>query len=267
MTSQYHNNNDSRPSQNTGLFVSNAGNKAILMLGSATAALVGNYLLTNFYDNRHPHDKKKKLAPKTNAPDPLADTRRDELVIRSQSREITRLRQVNRDLVAQLEATSDHLNTCEAEALRTEQCLQALLHTSKKEPGSTKIIIHHNINHDDDDDDKPQSMPNDLTTEGVKEEEEGWRAMTIKLANEMDELSDVYNKLVVDRNAIRAEKQAISDKNAELRISFAKQLDEATRAFDLKTQDMQTKLEQATAEIAIAKQGKKVSKSSSKKKK
>jgi hypothetical protein len=129
--------------------------------------------------------------------------------------------------------------------------LQALLHTSPKEPGYTKLIIHHNINHDDDDDvDNPQSMPNDLTKEEEYTEEEDWRAMLLKLADEMDELSDVYNKLVVDRNAIRAEKQAISDKNAELRISFAKQLDEATRAFELKTQEMQTKLE-----LAIVEQG------------
>ena len=95
MITQYHNNNDSRPSQNTGLFVSNAGNKAILMLGSATAALVGNYLLTNHYccsGNHHQHDKKKPLPE---APDPLADTMRNELVIRSQSQVIVRFRQVN----------------------------------------------------------------------------------------------------------------------------------------------------------------------------
>ena len=266
MTSQYHNNNDSRPSQNTGLFVSNAGNKAILMLGLATAALVGNYLLTNFYvgsGNHHPHDKKKKLAPKTNAPDPLADTRRNELVIQSQSKAIIGLRQDNRDLVGQLEAISDHLDTCEAEALRTDQHLQALL----------RHHLRSKTNHTHLEDESPSGSK--LT---AADDEVDWKTKFDDMDTQNDELIRENNGLV-DRltvqntefnthlTASQAAWQAMSDQNTELRVWFAKQLDEATRAFDLKTQDMQTKLEQATAEIAIAKQGKNVSKSSSKKKK
>jgi hypothetical protein len=148
-------------------------NESVMSLGDGKNHYYGS-------GNNNQHDK-KRLAPKTNAPDPLApdplaDTKRNELVIQSQSQVIIRLRQDNRDLIGQLEAISDQLDTCEAEVIRTDQCLQSLLHASPKDPppGPSKLIIHHiNINHDDEDD-KPQSIPNDLTEEeGDKAEDCG----------------------------------------------------------------------------------------------
>jgi predicted RNase H-like nuclease (RuvC/YqgF family) len=134
----------------------NAGNKALLMLGSATATLVMNYLLTNHLDSSNHHHDNQPL-PKTKTTEPLKDTERNEMVMRTQAINISRLRQDNENLKGQLEAVSDYLETCEAEVLKIDRQLETVRHSSKPNGHPSQPTSHHN--------DEPK-----LTQEEVREQ-------------------------------------------------------------------------------------------------
>ena len=197
------------------------------MLGSATATLVMNCLLTNHFNSSNHHDKKE--LPKTKTTEHKIDNGRYENVIRSQANSISILQQDNGALKSQLEAVSDYLETCEAEVLKIEQQLETVLRSSKP-----------NIQHDHDEPSRPQEVKED------------WYSMSISLATENDELLAEQDKLANDFNATKEAYQVVLDQNTELRkiiekkdADFDKRLDEAAKTSAHKIQEMQTKLDQA----------------------
>jgi hypothetical protein len=240
MQSPHNNNNDGNPSwsKRTGLFVSNnAGNKALLMLGSATATLVMNYLLTN---HEH-HNDDRKESPETKTAEPLKNAARDENVFRFQANRISQLQRDNEELKDQLVAVSEHLETCEAEALIIDQQLETMRHS-------------HNPN-------GPPSKPNSRHDEPSRpqEVEEDWHRRFYEMDLYNDELLLENSKLVDQLTAANEAYQAVSDQNTELRkiiqkkdADFNERLGEATKAFEHKIQEMQTKLDQAPSELATA---------------